>query len=258
MLCRAALLHTCRGWAAALEAAPDLLPIAVLRSQDLKIVELIGDNLWDSHGVSAVIIRDAHMEDTDRAERQLFAAAQLSPRLRRVRLSGFHEQVRCRRPAGRDHLLKHTHSLGCLVFVQLAHLSSILFALPTGLLELHLDARSPPELPAVLQRFSVLQTLRLTGDASRVDWGGCAAAALLAKLKDLRLDFRQDLLVHPEAAEQPAVILEVPLSLAQHLEAATRLCCLALHTTWSDAVPSLIAALPALCKFRLGHKVASG
>ncbi|KAL4457926.1 hypothetical protein ABPG75_012791 [Micractinium tetrahymenae] len=163
------------------------------------------------------------MQDIAHAEKQLFAAAQLSPRLRRVRLSGFHEQ--------------------------LAQITSVLLVLPTSLWELHLDVRCPQRLPMALQRFSALQSLRITGNGSSVDWSGCGAP--LPKLAELRLDFRRELMIDPEDAEQPGAIHELSISTALHLHSATGLHSLELRAKYSEGVRALLGGLPALRRLRL-------
>ncbi|KAL4457932.1 hypothetical protein ABPG75_012797 [Micractinium tetrahymenae] len=187
---RSALLDVCSSWAAAMEAAPHLLPTAVLHGPCLA-TEMVANRRWKEdrqlHPLEAL---QALLMDRQHAERQLDAAARLSPRQRRVTLRGFKGQVR-------------------------------------------------------------LRSLRITGDGSRVDWGGQGAAVVLPKLEELSLDCRQERKINPFGTEDTVGILQLPLGAAMHLQTATRLHSLALRAKWCDVVPALLAALPALRQLRL-------
>jgi hypothetical protein len=131
---------------------------------------------------------------------------------------------------------------------------SVLAVLPRGVRSLELDTPCVGPVLAVLQRFSSLRELRITGNGAGIAWGSRGAARVLSKLVHLCLDYRQpfefeglqDSSYNPQNAEVSAL----PLGMIGVLAPATRLEILALRLRWSDGVPALCSALPALIELR--------
>ncbi|KAL4425409.1 hypothetical protein ABPG75_009425 [Micractinium tetrahymenae] len=132
---------------------------------------------------------------------------------------------------------------------------SLLLALPPSLqaLELRLPCDGPAL--AALQRFPRLRCLRVTGNGAGIAWSAAGTAAPSGSaavwseaLEVLSLDYRgpRELDLHGRYLED-AVISTLPDSTAAALAgAAARLARLELRLLWSDAVPQLCGALPAL------------
>lgn len=105
----------------------------------------------------------------------------------------------------------------------------------------------------MLARFHRLQALRITGDASCVDWRAPGAAAVLPKLRALslgpwRVPFYEidDPLAFFDLPRHAVCPDALPAGMAAALAAATALDRLSLRVCWSDEVPALVRALPAL------------
>ncbi|KAL4457930.1 hypothetical protein ABPG75_012795 [Micractinium tetrahymenae] len=81
-------------WANSLQTAPCLLPIAVLHGPSLTINSEAKEHFDDYHNtMHSADVLCALRRDEEHTVQQLAAAARLSPRLARVRLSGFHGQA---------------------------------------------------------------------------------------------------------------------------------------------------------------------
>ena len=125
----------------------------------------------------------------------------------------------------------------------------VLLALPRGVRILELDAPCAGPLLEALKRFSRLHELRIGGNGAGITWSCPGAAGLLSKLVQLRMDFRgkpiwKDEYVYPPKEDG------IPTHTGGALAAATRLRSLALCVSWSDGVPALCSALPALEELR--------
>ena len=131
---------------------------------------------------------------------------------------------------------------------------SVLAVLPRGVRSLELDTPCVGPVLAVLQRFSSLQELRISGNGAGIAWGCRSAAAVLPKLVQLRLDYRQPFewegLHASMYSPQNAEVSALPLGMIGVLAPATCLETLALRLRWSDGVPALCSALPALRELR--------
>ena len=115
---------------------------------------------------------------------------------------------------------------------------SVLLALPPSVRILELNT---PCAGAVLNALGpFILKLHITGNGADISWGNLSAAAsvVLAKLVQLRMDFRQRT-TWEWGGPIAATVLSPPRHIAGTLVAATRLSSLALCASWSDNVPAL-------------------
>ncbi|KAL4457958.1 hypothetical protein ABPG75_012823 [Micractinium tetrahymenae] len=218
---RLAMLDVCNGWAAAVQAAPALWPTAVLATAPSEGCDGQEGNSGYSYerelrfcsnsGVPfALSEAEMTMPQSMNSASQmavLRAAAQVSPRARRIRLEG---DARTE-PA-----------------VTLAMLST----LPAGLRELELRLPCAGPLLPALSRFRQLQEVRITGSAAAVEWTGCGSTAALCKLTHMCLDCRQPMLAEEQWGwdyPQSYAFLRLSDDIAGHLAPATRLTSLELR-----------------------------
>jgi hypothetical protein len=122
---------------------------------------------------------------------------------------------------------------------------SALLALPRGVRILELNTPCAGPVLEAVQRFSLLQELRITGNGASITWCCPSADRVLPLLVQLRLDCRQP----PEwdGVDWGASDVEpIPGGLSSSLVAATGLRSLDLCIWWSDDVPTLCSTLPTL------------
>lgn len=240
---RFALMYTCSGWSAAMiAAAPELV---------------LGPELWvpsieigaEAQGHAAKV--DAFLSGVARLSASPISRLRLSsncePRdLREVRvaLQQASASGRARRQphsaSSPDRTLQGSVILGALAL------------LPTSLRELRLHVPCSGPLLTALTRFSQLQTLHIPGDGGLVNWRAPGAAAVLPKLRSLRLESWDEAAISDEGtvADIPPSTLPAGIACALWCH-ATALSSLELHACWSDDLPALVRALPALRQLRL-------
>lgn len=125
---------------------------------------------------------------------------------------------------------------------------ALLFMLPAGVrwLELDVSPCAGPMLPA-LARFSQLEELTISGDASGISWRVGTTAALLP-LRAICLDYRK--VEQVQVGVFVSDVERLPASTQRALSAANGLRSFELRVTWSDEVAQLCRALPALRSLR--------
>lgn len=124
--------------------------------------------------------------------------------------------------------------------------------LPASLKVLEISTRCSGPLPTALARFSQLLQLHITGDGSSVDWQARGAAAVLPKLRTLRLEAWGEPQWDMPDDMPPSVYMEaLPAGCHGALVAATALRCLEVVACWSGETAQLVQALPSLNRLGL-------
>ena len=129
----------------------------------------------------------------------------------------------------------------------------MLAVLPPHVAHLELATSCEGPLLAALARFKRLRTLDISGNGAGINWSGRGAAAVVPKLRRLRLDCRNLRGMERQIEEHgtyPAPFLHdhesALLVPPRWLAPATGLTSLDLVVQWGDTVPALCPALPAL------------
>lgn len=147
---------------------------------------------------------------------------------------------------------------------------ALLAVLPEGLRNIELATHCVGPVLASLARFKRCRSLSISGNGAFMSWQGRGAAAVVPKLKHLRLDCREPNLYsepdrktveqeydadepEPDDGDEHYSYLDgcIPGALA----AATALTSLELVADWSDGVAALGQGLPALRSFRWVHTI---
>ncbi|PRW60833.1 F-box domain containing [Chlorella sorokiniana] len=219
---RVSVLLSCKGWNAALSAAPRLMPTTVIKGFGAVVPEL-KDDLPNYSEYNELAVRQAAVQSQQQRARVLETAAALSPGTGRVKLTRFDDQPDM--------------------------VAGVLALLPASLLSLELDTPCSGPVLAAAGRFSQLEQLAIPGNAAAIDWRMHPRAAVrrsLGYLTRLRLDCRQPEFVL-ENVEYEYVRCDcqpIPAALPAAVAAATRLERLAVEARWSPALVTLCDTLP--------------